>query len=757
MNKNKIPYLAFDNFVLRTPLFPVQFYKNLTDGKSVKNTSLKEAFSNKIVQEAVFLASPSFYFEIEKWTNGELDPKKEKRLKLSLLKYLARMSSRCTPFGLFAGCSLGDYGEKTRLILKQRDAYKRHTRPDMNYLVALSQDLAKLSHIKQQLTFYPNSSLYKVGEQLRYIEYFYVNSSRQHHIVEIDNSSYLQAILEKTAGGATLTQLAQLLVDDDTISTEEAYGFLDELLDSQVLVSALEPSVSGPPFVTQLLSVLENLEGCQDEIDFLKTIAARFYALDKKLGNVTSQYLQISDYLKNRPTTFELKFLFQTDLELSTNTCELNSTYLAQIKKAMVLFNRITPPNSETNLSRFQEAFYERYEGREMPLTHVLDVETGIGYLQDSGNGDVNPLIDDLMLPLQEEPYAENSIKLNKVYRLLLNKLLVAREQQEMTIQLKESDFEDLPLKWDDLPDTLSGMIELIGKNDSLKIKLSGFGGSSAANLLGRFCHEDSAITQYTQHIIAQEKSLHPKKILAEIVHLPEARVGNILMRPNFREYEIPYLAQSNLPKEQQIALEDLFISVKHNRIFLRSKKHNKEVIPHLTNAHNFSANALPIYQFLCDLQTQGMRGSIVFNFGPLNPLFDFFPRVEFGNIILHEAKWRVKKEEIKPLLDAIPDNTQLLATTRQLRKLRSLPCYVMLTDGDNELLVNLDNLTAVKMLLETVKNRAEFILTEFLHHQDSIVTSSEGHYANQIVVSFYNQGKSTKIVPQQKVEYGAA
>ena len=178
MKKINNPYDNFDNFVLRTPLLPLNFFQKLTAQDTVSQDQIKEVFKNPVVSEAIFLASPSLYFEALKWAE---DPEKDnQKLAYSILKYISRMSSRCTPFGLFAGCALGtiskdpDHNEK-ELELNKPEENKRHTRLDMNYLVALSQDLIRSENIKKQLLFYPNTSIYKTVNQLRYVEYKYIN------------------------------------------------------------------------------------------------------------------------------------------------------------------------------------------------------------------------------------------------------------------------------------------------------------------------------------------------------------------------------------------------------------------------------------------------------------------------------------------------------------------------------------------------------------------------------------------------------
>lgn len=741
------PYKNFSKYILRTPLFSFSSYQKFTANSEIKDEDFKEICKNPIVREALFLASPSLFEEMNRWLDGEMDDdKKVEKLRYSILKYISRMSSRCTPFGLFAGCSVGEFGEETDIKLKGSAQNKRHTRLDMNYLVALSQDLVRNKKIREQLLFYPNSSIYKAGPQLRYIEYKYFNSRRHHHIVAVDDTEYLAVVLERASHGASLSTLASLLVDDE-ITLEEATEFIEELVSSQLLISELEPSVSGPEFLDQICSVLERLEGVDGLLTALKEADKKINEIDQSIGNNPQVYLELSEFLQKLETDFELKFMFQTDMVLENTKNTLSQSIVEDVQKGFSLLNRLTFPPAATTLTKFRDAFHERFEEREVPLSTALDVEIGIGYKQDQGAGDVNPLVDNIVIPGRQAKHQAMEIRWTPINTYFQDKLIEAFKNDDYIIKITEEDFKDYDLNWDDLPDTLSCMIEILeDANGEHKIKYSGGGGSSAANLLGRFCHGDQALFDYTQEMVDMEAEMNQNKILAEIVHLPESRVGNILMRPDLRDYEIPYLAKSIKDEEHQLPIDDLMVSVKsHRKVLLRSKKHNKEIVPHLTNAHNYSHNSLPIYHFLADMQTQGIRSGVGFGLGPFANEYPFLPRVEFNNLILHDATWNLKKSHIQPLLKAKKDNNKLAEAVKALRDSLKIPQYVMLADGDNELLVNFGNLTSVRMLLDTVGKRGAFKLTEFLFSERGVVKEGDEYYTNQVVISFYNEQKLTQ------------
>lgn len=741
--KKKNPYIHFDNYILRSPLKSISFFKNLTSETEIKNNHLVELLNDPIIKEAIYLASPEFYNEVLKWKNNSLNKGADDKIKHSLLKYLSRLSSRCTPFGLFAGCAIGTIGESTDLFLEDSSKNLRHTRFDMNFLVALANNIEKIDFIKQQLIFSPNKTIYQVDKNIRYIEYVYINGKRNHQIASLYNSKYITKILNFSKNGALFKDIAKSILNEN-IDLELATEFLNDLIDNQILISNLEPSIVGVEFYDQIIEILVPLKNTSHLVRELKNIKKLISNLDKSIGNQISQYQEIISLAQKLETELDLKYLFQTDMTLTTSANTININVIKEVKKAISFLNILSVNSENKNLSDFKKRFLTRYDDREISLAHALDTEIGIGYLETGNQGDLNPLIDDLNFV--DHSKKNTSSQITSTYNQIINKKIInALIKNDYIVSLSEDDFiiNDDQIQWDNLPDTMSTIIELVTIDGHEKIKFDNIGGSSGANLLARFCHGDKKIYKHVKKIIDIETQINKNKILAEIVHLPQARIGNILARPSFRKFEIPYLGNSIVDPKFQIQISDLLISIKNNKLILRSKKHNKEVIPRLTNAHNYSNLSLPIYHFLCDLQTGEKRTGLTFDLGSIANEYNFIPRIEFGKIILHEASWLINTYLLKPAFDNLNNNKKLEIEISNFQKKNKIPDFILLVEGDNQLLINLKNITSVKMFLDTIKSLEKFKIIEFLHPEDSIVKNKNNEYcSNQIILSFYNNEK---------------
>ena len=579
--------MVFPSYILRTPIYPFNHFAGKFGNDTLTRENIKELFANPVFAESIFMASPPLYYEVEKWITGKLTHKKaEDRLVFSIVKYLLRMTTRPTPFGLFAGCNVGSFSNKSEVTLSPVEHFGRHTRLDMNFLCALSKDVSHHPGIRKKLNYFPNNSLYPVGNKYRYVEYFYENTKRIHRIVSIDKTEYIDKVLEKCRHGATYSDLTES-IEDAEISYEDASAFIDELIHNQVVTSEIEPSTTGVEQMDHILGILEKTGETHEITGQLKTVAGLITDLDHNgSGNAIRKYEEIVNVIKEIGTSFDLKFLFQTDLMIGTDNNTISTTVQEELKRVIPLLQKLNHKQTQGNLEKFIKAFHERYEEREVPLAEALDTELGIGYaLRDATAGDINPLVDDLRIPDRKE-MQEYDIQWDALQSFWVKKLVESIDKRLTEVIITDEEIDKI------IPEdreaikpaaTFSMMIQVVesdGVNDRCRILLKSIGGSTGASLLGRFCHGDPEILALVNDVTRREDVMAGDAIIAEIVHLPESRTGNVLLRPAFRRYEIPYLARGSVDSAFQLTLDDLFLTVRKDQIVIRSKSLNKVILP---------------------------------------------------------------------------------------------------------------------------------------------------------------------------------
>ncbi|MBG6111999.1 hypothetical protein IWX84_002894 [Flavobacterium sp. CG_9.10] len=723
----------FSQYVLRTPLFPASLYFHLLDNYS--SESLLQLFANPFIREAIRMASPELLTALDKWKANpdSLSIKKKNGLELSLLKYLARMATRCTPFGLFAGCTLGNLASETTIVLESPQNFTRFTQFDMQFWVAMVQEFATRKEVRPYLTYYPNTSIYALGDFYRYIEYKHVKTKREHSISALRKSALLNEVLNRAKSGMTVNEMISFLADDDS-EREDAEVFIDQLINFQFLVSELDASVTGNDEWGSVFTILNKIPILKTENEILKKIKKLFLELDITLVPSENSYQEIKRLIQKMGVEYDEKYLFQTDLNTTTSVNTLSKKVSNNAFQAIRFLNGIQKKKEALDQLNFIKAFTKRYESREMPLATVLDTEAGIGYLQNAEMNDTHDILEKFSIrseiqDKENQPWSSYDFFLEK-------KLQECIFKKGKAITLSEKDFPDFDANWDKSPATFSVMIQLLKKEE---ISIESSGDVSAAKLLGRFCNGNIDIHNLTNEIVEKEKKQNPDKILAEIVHVPESRTGNILRRPVLRKHEIAYLSNSGVSQRHTIAINDLMVSVSNNQIILRSKKHNKEIIPCLSNAHNYTNKSLPIYHFLCDLQAQGVKPIYNFSWGVLELHYAFFPRVYYKSVILSKAKWMVTKNEIESFSKQAAH--KLLEAFTIWRSEREIPRFVNWADSDNTLLVDFEKEVGVRLFLKSVQHHNKIVLEEFLFSEESAVKDSNGEsFTNQVILSFYKE-----------------
>ncbi len=711
--------------IVRTPSLPFS--------DDISEEFLKQFLENPSFAEAVYLASPVLFREAILWKENKIsDPKKIQKIPLSLAKYYTRMCSRCTPFGLFAGCGVIEWGDETSIELST--ATKRNTRLDMHYAGALAQRLAEIPAVKMSLKYYPNSSIYQIGADIRYVEYKYVEGRRTHQISAITWSDYIQMVLDLCKSGAKIADLLPHLIDDE-ISESDAMSFIEELISTQLLVNELEPAITGIEFTQQVRKTLSPQGDLAEILDKIEHLLGN---IDQNNFNEVAAYQEVIETLNAFEVPFEEGKLFQTDLVKQFQENSLGNGFQEILSECFNLLKNIAEKPENQKLKDFKTRFFDRYETKEVSVLFALDTETGIGY-GDSGKSNNTPITDGLNLP--SEVNLTLKFQQNPFQQYLFKLWLEAYKKDAYEVDLEEKDLTKYLKENHKTAPTSSIMFRLTG-DENLPIYLEGISGSSAANLLGRFAHADKNVLEIVKEITDKEQANNPDVVFAEIVHLPENRIGNILLHPPFRQYEIPYLAKSSLDGEHQIYLEELMVSVdlQQDKVILRSKRLNKEVIPRLSNAHNFSQNSLPLYNFLCDIQNQNIQQNFNLGWKSIASNTIFSPRLTYKNVVLELASWSFKKEDFKALIEHKSEN--LIGMFSQFSTKWNLPKLFVLAEFDNELLVNSENILSLKTFIDAIKNRDKINLKEFFFDEkNSPIKNANGKgFTNQFIASWINE-----------------
>jgi len=726
----------FSKVLLRTPL------------QSLSKAYRPEADTTPIFREGLYLSSPEYWQELQK--RDQLKGKDKEKLELSFAKYWLRSSARCTPYGTFAGMTTATVTDgDTQFILAPAAGHMRRLRLDMNYLSGIVQVLEQVPEIQEQLLYYTNNSLYELPDGFRYAEYTIENNTRNYHLTSIEKTDYIKAVLERSRDGASIAMLVQLLCEAEDVTEEEAKEFVLSMIASQLLISALEPCVTGREPLDQLVSQLEGLANPPAILAQLKKVQEMI----REPREDVAYYQSIEQALLDLGLALEVpKNTLQADLFLDVSHSTINEALLneiaAQADALRVLARRVR--NAE--LDDFKKNFYSRYEDAEVPLAIALDADLGIGYAgvrdESAGGG---PMIDDIAFA---GGGSGGGAEFDFIQQYTLTKYNDYIREGQSCIEIKEEELQSLrehskSFRFADSIHIMGSLLKQDGKLDpgNFVFDLSSMGGPSAGNLLGRFTHGDSELCALTRTILSREEAEQPDAIYAEIVHLPQARIGNILLRPVLRQYEIPYIGKSGAGEAHQILVEDLMVSLRNNEVILRSRKHNKRVIPRLTTAHNFSYRSLPVYKFLCDLQPQGLAFAGIWDWGHLAGM-KHLPRVVYKNLVIHKALWKVEEKDLKEV-PAEPEARKEFV--RAWRTRLQVPARVVYKEGDNELLIDLEEERGIGLFLHYLKRYKAIVLEEFLFTEDNCVVHDESGapFTNEIVIPLYRQEeKETAAAP---------
>ncbi len=639
-----------DFFVLRTPLLPSASLDELRkEYAAASRITASSVVRDSLVQEAMFLASSSIYAQLSRQLASESDSKYE----MSVARYCYRMATRCTPFGLFAGITVGKIGLSNRLSAGDALSATRVCRID-HAVVSEARDkfatnlaLDDLQELHVGLT----TSLWLAPDGFRFVETTREGGKISYRMIRLDETEALTFVrLRLDEGLSSAKALASDLADRFGQARGDAEEFIRNLLTSQFLVFLPEQHVidngMAPP-----TSARRNAKSMPAAFDFMGRTAGRLAGVGPDpVGNIAI-YQSVTDELRGAGIDVDQARAIQVDLHKMGGAPELSDATVKQIAEQSWEARVLLVENYvDDELHAFAEAFEARYGSMSIPLLEALDDDFGIGF---GGARLPSSLIEGFGAHRGEARKPVAPAALDHHLLRLATQAITARVPDVHIAHDELAQFSDAA---DEMPSSFymlgsfeSKSLETFSKGEFV-FDLKALYGPPASALLSRFCLGNPELEKKVQDFVAMTERDSENALVAEVAHMPSGRTGNILLRPVLHSHDIMYMGGSASPPSAHIKASDLMVKCADGTVTLFCPTLKKTVIPRITSAHNYSAQGnLPVYRFLGALQRQGEPKARP-RWGMIAEQLPYLPTLRYRNLILARARWRLTAQETKRL-----------------------------------------------------------------------------------------------------------
>jgi thiopeptide-type bacteriocin biosynthesis protein len=722
--------------VARAPLLPVEAYLALgTAGDAAESFWRAENGDDMpgdpLVRLALLVGAGHLAHALQ--APGSVDAEARQKL----LRYEIRMSTRPTPYGAFAGVALCTIGSETAIRV---DAERSHwrARPDMEWLLSLLATLEQRDTVLHQLKLVANPSAFVHAGRVAVNDPMPLRPGAQP--LSVRASEAVLAALEGARTPIDYRSLVEKVAAAIGAAKEQIGALLDDLVRQGVLLTNLRPPLTSLAPAAHALDVLRSLPEPPAETEQLRAALdtlAEWNRLDARSAGV--RWPSVDETFARLHRTEHARLQVDSALGLAQSTFG-TPVAEAAAQLAQLLF-RLTPlPHGVPAIEAYRGAFEVRYGRRFVPLLELLDRRVGMGMPANHGSS----TIDNRRLAIRHATL--QSIALDAIAERRYEKELDDASLDR--IALWDPVAEALPVSIDLCVFVLASSPQAVS-DGRYRISVGpNLGARQAGRYLGRFADMLGAPACDALREAADAEYIHaPQAIWAESVYLPtRLRSANVAVRPAVRLHEIAVGVQAGVTPDRLIPLAELAVGVQDGRFRLRWR--DTEVI--VRAGHMLTSFHAPdVCRFLEDIAQDRVAQISAFDWGPAAGL-TFVPRLVKGNLVLSPAQWRISLAILGAAADV--DLHSFTASLGRFRMLWQVARYVYLTDGDNRLLLDLENADQVDLLRSELARRGDagsVLVQEALPSPEHAwVDGSNGHYLTEFVVPLVLRPRTTRRPP---------
>jgi thiopeptide-type bacteriocin biosynthesis protein len=688
-----------------------EFEAALAADRTMLRARLADLLNDELVRAAIGHASPDLGVGIQRWRRSP-DSRAGRSAERSLVRYVTRMASRPTPFGLTSGYLLGEVEGEPALEIGARDQLDIVSRIDPSLLEATVRAVAAAAPVGAEFVVRPNPLLYRIGGRLRVAARG--PRSNRPRLIALPVTPAIDTILRSVGREGTVGAAVAALVDGGAPS-DQAWAHVRRLLANDVLIPARLMTVTGADPTAQAGQSLRSLPGGAPYAAIVGE-ATRALSLAGPLAPPRADEVLAS--LERLPVEIGRRRCVQID-SIRGGQVVLPRIVVQEARRAVDLLIRLESPR-EDPLAAFAEQFERRFATRSVPLLEALDPDYGIrleGVLQSSH--DARAARRRALLALIERGHRSRSGE-------------VALTDEDLRALAAESKPR--------LPESLALVCTLLapdvesvcaGDFSLLEPRLAG---PTGARLFGRLCHGDSELELRVRRHLERESAAEGRGIIADVAAAPDTDWGlNVTHRPVLRDWEIECGGLSGARLDQRIELADLRVGIERGEVVLHSERLGCRVLPRRTEMLNFRWLALPASRFL-ELLTLQEAPSSRWSWGDLRDAPEL-PAVRHGRIVLAPRRWNATAAEVEELLGG--GDAARFRRVQAWRKRRELPRFIVFEHLDNRLLVDLDNVLSVEAFLAGTRGADTVRIADAAIEHRRPLRGPDGSYAHEIAIAF--------------------
>lgn len=696
---NKALYKPLDYFLIRSPLLPIDIYYEKISKINQLDDLLLQYQSSLIIQEAVLIANPKLYSLIEKI--NRVNERSKNQILNTLFRYLIRLTSRATPFGLFASSGLGHFEKITNIIPPTASSLIRHLRPDMTWVFQMIKKIDKDFSVIRKLKIKAHNALVISGNRV-FHHGFYDFEKKFYKVISIENSPVVDFILTYSKEWRPYENLENLLLEKfEDLDKKALKNFLEEIYSNQFIVSELNIDLLTNCPANQFLDKLFDLQLItQHQHQNIPSLVSLYNS--EESNKIFKIRESLSSLLENQ--ILEDNNYIQVDCSFPNANQILHQSISVEAAKAGdFLYKWSVHQSKKRIIDIYHEEFLEKFGSEKaIPFLDLIDEHLGIG------------------IPNFFKDLSDSSISLWE--KNILNKCQQAIFHGEKEVVITEEELENFSNhnNSNNIPPVSAAIFCKILAEDSLSINKGEFSlilsslqvVPGATSCIGRFSHILPTLNDKILNTNKKESQLEKGSVFVELSWLPhQGKLGNVAIHDCFRDFslKIPLESPAN---HTNILLSDLYVGSNSEYLFLFSKNLNKRII--LSSNNVLNSELAPPFVHLLNQISQSSSEQIN-SFSLQSEYFPYLPRIKYSKTYLAPATWNIHLDYFTK--QDVSSITSIRIKLQEWMEKWSVPKYVYINPNysDQILLLDRENIIHLDQIIKILKEQRQISIYEKL------------------------------------------